>query len=201
MLRLIPVRVLVIDDEEAVGRRLAGWLRDAACDVVTFTRAAEGLEHARRAPAQLALVDLRLADADGIELIAALHAAAPAMRLIALAAFPEPRQIIAAVRAGAADLLEKPVQQEALRVALERQLAATGVLVRSEPEFNRRLGIRIRTLRIQSERTLAQLSESCGLTVAQLSQIELGKSGTSAWGLARICAALGVPLQRLLAEL
>jgi DNA-binding NtrC family response regulator len=201
MLRLIPVRVIVIDDEEAVGRRVGTWLREATCDVVTFTRAADALQHARLAPAQLALVDLHLADADSLELISALRNAAPAMRIVALAAFPEPRQIVAAVRAGAADLLEKPVQHEALLAALARQLAASGIVVRSEQEFNQRLGARLRALRVQSERTLAELSESCGLTVGQLSQIELGKSGTTTWGLARICAALGLPLQRLLAEL
>ena len=201
MMRLIPVRVLVIDDDDAVCRKAGGWLREAACDVVTFTSATEALAHAARAAGQVAFVDLHLAGADGVEVIATLRQSAPHMRVVALCAFPDPRQIIAAVRAGARDLLEKPIQREALLAALERQLAEVGVSVRSEEEFNRRLGARLRAVRTQAERTQADVAAECGVTVAQLSQIELGKSGTSTWGLARIAAALKTPLGELLAEL
>lgn len=198
MMRIIPVRALVIDDEEAVCRRVGAWLREAACDVVTFTDPNQGLAHARQAPCQVALVDLRLAHADGLEVIARLRQAAPSTRVVAMCAFPEPRQVIAAVRAGARDLLEKPVQRETLLEALERQLAEIGLTARCEDEFNRRLGARIRAVRTQAERTLADVADKCGLTAAQLSQIELGKSGTTAWGLARICGALQTPMAELL---
>lgn len=198
---MIPVRTLVIDDDDDVCRKVAGWLREAACDVVTFTRPAEGLEHAARAPCRVGLVDLRLADADGVAVVAALRAAAPEMRIIAMSAFPDARQVVAAMRAGARDLLEKPVQREPLLEALERQLAAAGVRVRSEQEFNRRLGARLRAVRVQSERTLADVAGECGLTATQLSQIELGKSATSTWGLARIGSALRTPLEKLVADL
>ena len=167
----------------------------------TFTEPAPGLEHAARAPCQVGLVDLRLAGADGLELIAAVRAAAPAMRLIAMSAFPDAHQVIAALRAGACDLLEKPVQRKALLEALERQLAETGITVRSEHEFNRRLGARIRAVRTQAELTLTDVAAQCGLTIAQLSQIELGKSATSSWTLARIGSALRTPLPKLLTGL
>ena len=201
MMRLIPVRALVIDDDESVCRKLGAWLCEEACDVVTFTSADEGLAHVARAPCHFALVDLRLGEADGVAIVAALRQVAPTMRVIAISAFPESKQVIAAMRAGAGDLLEKPVQREALLEAVRRQLAAGGVAVRSEDEFNRRLGARIRSVRTRAERTLADVAGQCGLTVAQLSQIELGKSATSTWGLARICSALATPLGRLLSEL
>ncbi len=201
MMRIIPVRTLVIDDDDAVCRKVAAWLREAACDAVTFTVPAQGLEHAARAPCQIGLVDLRLAQTDGAEVIAALRAAAPDMRIVAMSAFPEARQVVAAMRAGASDLLEKPIQRESLLDALERQLAQVGVSVRSEKEFNQRLGARLRTVRMQAARTLADIAADCGLTVAQLSQIELGKSATSTWGLARIGSALKTPLDKLLADL
>jgi two-component system response regulator AtoC len=201
MMRIIPVRTMVIDDDDAVCRKVAAWLREAACDVVTFTDPARGLEHAARAPGQIGLVDLRLAHTDGAEVIAALRTAAPDMRIVAMSAFPEARQVVAAMRAGASDLLEKPVQREPLLDALERQLAQVGVSVRSEKEFNERLGARLRAVRMQAARTLADIAADCGLTVAQLSQIELGKSATSTWGLARIGSALKTPLDKLLADL
>ena len=201
MIRMIPVRALVIDDDAAVCRKIGAWLREAACDVVTFTNPAEGLEHAGRAPCQIGLVDLRLAGMDGVELVAAVRAAAPAMRVIAMSAFPDAHQVVAALRAGARDLLEKPVQREALLEALARQLAEAGIIVRSEPEFNQRLGARIRAVRTQAELTLAAVAAQCGLSAAQLSQIELGKSATSTWTLARIGSALRISLEKLLAGL
>ena len=201
MMRTIPVRVLVIDDDTAVCRKVGAWLRDWACDVVTFTEPEAGLAHAAGAPCQVGLIDLRLADADGTEVLAGLHAAAPRMRLIAMSAFPDADQVVAAVRAGARDLLQKPIQQDALRAALDRQLAASGIVIRDEAEFNRRLGARIRTLRSRNESTLADIAGSCGLTASQLSQIELGKSATSTWGLARICSALRTSMAAVLRDL
>lgn len=201
MMRIIPIRTLVIDDDDAVCRKVGGWLREAACDVVTFTDPEAALAHTTRAAGQVGLVDLRLGGTDGVAVVAALRKAAPAMRLIAMSAFPDAKQVIAAMRAGARDLLEKPIQREALLTALERQLAEVGVPVRSESEFNRRLGARIRAVRTQAKRTLATVAADCGLTVAQLSQIELGKSATSTWGLARICGALATPMDRLLSDL
>jgi DNA-binding NtrC family response regulator len=201
MTRLIPVRVLVVDDDDAVCRRLAGWLTEAAYDVVTFTDPAAGLEHAGKVACQLALVDLRLPQMDGVELVSALRNTTPRIRVVAMAAFPEAAQVIAAVRAGARDVLEKPIQPPALFAALDRQLAESGISVRSEEEYNRRLGARIRAVRAEANLTLNDVARACGLSAAQLSHIELGKTATSTWTLARIGSALNTPLAGLLDNL
>ena len=197
----IPVRVLIIDDDEAVGRQLAGWLREVACDAVTFADGPDAVRHAERAPPQLALVDLRLGDVDGCAVIAELRRVLPALRVIALSAFPDVAQVVAAMRAGACDLLEKPIQREPLLTTVDRRLAEIGLAVRTETEFNSRLGARLRTVRTQAEKTLDELAAECGLTAAQLSQIELGKTATTTWSLARIAGALGLPLERLMSGL
>lgn len=146
-MRLIPVRVLVIDDDESLCRKLSAWLTEAAFDVVTFTDPAAGLEYAGKVDCQIALVDLRFPDMDAADLIGLLRRVAPRTWVVALAAFPEAAQVIAAVRAGVRDVLEKPIQEPVLRTALERQLAEMGISVRSEQEYNRRVGIRIRVAR------------------------------------------------------
>ncbi len=190
MMRLIPVRVLVIDDDEAVCRKVGTWLTEAAYDVVTFSDPAAGLAHAEKAACQIALVDLRLPDTDGVKLISVICQVAPRTRVLALAAFPEATQVIAAVRAGARDILEKPIQGPVLLAAIERQLVALGVCVRSEEEYNRRLGARIRAARAAAGLTLNDVAGTCGLSAAQLSHIELGKTATSTWSFARICSTL-----------
>jgi DNA-binding NtrC family response regulator len=200
MMHLIPVRALVIDDDASVCRKLAGWLTEAAVDVVTFTDAAAGLEHAKNAFSRIAMIDLRLPDVDGLEVIAKLRRVSPRSRIIAMTAFPEVAQVIAAIRAGARDILEKPIQPAALLAAIERQLGELGVSVRSEEEYNRRLGARIRAVRAEASLTLNDVSSASGLTAAQLSHIELGKTATSTWTLARICSALNTPLATLLGD-
>lgn len=197
----IPIRTLVIDDDEAICRRLQGWLGAAAYDVMTATAAADGLRLAERVNFELALVDLRMPEQDGAEVIASLHNVSPRTRVVAMSAFPDPQQVIAAMRAGASDLLEKPIQEPALLAALDRQLAEVGCSARTEGEFNRRLGARLRNLRRERGLTLTQVTEACGITAAQLSQIELGKTATTTWTLARICGALRTPLDTVFAEL
>ena len=201
MMRLIPVRVLVIDDDEAVRRKVSVWLTEAAYDVVTFNDPAAGLAHAEKAACQIALVDLRMPDTDGVELIGAVCRVAPRTRVLALAAFPEAARVIAAVRAGARDILEKPIQPPVRHAAIERQLAALGICVRSEEEYNRRLGARIRAARVEAGLTLNDVAGACGLSAAQLSHIELGKTATSTWSFARVCSALRTTPAALLENL
>lgn len=197
-MKLVPVRIVIIDDEQAVRRRLSDWLTEVSFDVVAFGTGDEGIQHLTESPSQIALIDLRLGESDGTEIIQYLSDHCPQTRLIALCAFPNADQVLRAFRAGAHDLLEKPVQQNALLRAIEMQLAKVGVAFRTESDFNRWLGARLRAERSARERTLADVARNCGLSAAQLSQIELGKTATSTWTLARICSALQVPLTTLL---
>ncbi|MFQ5806861.1 MAG: response regulator [Phycisphaerae bacterium] len=193
----IHVRTLVIDDDATVCRRLAGWLDAQGHEVLTFTDPAAGMERAKQSSCELALVDLRLPDADGAEVIERLCEASPHTRVVAMSAFPQADQVRRAIRAGARDLIEKPIQQRVLLKVLERQLAEIGIPVRSERQFNRRLGARLRKVRQEARRTQQEVAEAAGITPAQLSQIELGKTATSTWTLARISGALRIRLASL----
>lgn len=201
MSQLIPVRVLLIDDDPAVRRNVGQWLREDGCDLVAAADANEGQTLLTTQDFHAVLVDLHLPDGGGTAAIQTARRTGAGTRVIALGAFPEAREVIAVIRDGAHDFLEKPLNPVMLRTALERQLAERGVLARTEAEFNRRLGARLRLVRTGAGRTLADVAEGCGLTAAQLSQIELGKSATSTWTLARICAALRTPLITIIREL
>jgi DNA-binding NtrC family response regulator len=182
------------------GARYPPGCGDERCDVVTFTDPDDAIEHVSRAACQIGLVALRWPAQRGDGVIAALAEACPTMRLIGLAAFPEAREVIEAVRTGVADVLEKPVQLAALSGAIRRQLHAAGIIVRDEREWQQRLGVRIRTVRQHAGRSLADVAGAAGLTASQLSQIETGKCGTTAWTLVRLAAALSVAPAELLRE-
>lgn len=194
MTRIAPVRVLVLDDEEAACRRIAAWLAQANFDVVTFTSLETAELHLQRAPVHVALVDCTLPDLEATVVLDRLRSAAPRMRSIAMAAFPQTAFVLEVIRNGARDLLEKPVSEPALRAAIERQLPELGLSTRTENELQLRIGQRLRTLRAAAGKTQAELAEDASVSPALLSQIESGRSATSIWTLARLCAAMGQPI-------
>jgi two-component system response regulator RegA len=134
--------VLVVDDDErfaatlaqALGRR--GWTARVAHDVAAALAAA----HAELPDA--AVVDLKLADEDGLTLLAPLRSAHAQMRIIVLTGYASIATAVRAIKLGADDYLAKPVTASAVADALGRGARAgagsqPGTLV--EPMSPRRL--------------------------------------------------------------
>ena len=193
----INVRALVIDDDDATCRRISDWLEAESFDVAAFTDPSLGVLHASRHGCDVALVDLRMPNVSGPDVIAMVCRNSPQARVLAMTAFPENDQILKAREAGARDLIEKPIQAPQLFEALARQLSELGISSRTEVDFNRKLGARLREIRQGADKTQSDIAHAAGITPAQLSQIELGKTATSTWTLARICNALRINLSSL----
>lgn len=193
----IHVNTLVVDDDSAICNQVRDWLTAEAFDVSAFTDPIAAVQYVARTPCDLGLIDLRMPDMDSTRFIRALLDRNPQMRVVIMAAFPEVEEVRRAMDAGARDMLAKPLEQERLLAALDRQLLEIGVPGRTEKHFNRRLGGRLRELRQASHRTQNEIARTAGITAAQLSQIELGKTATTTWTLARICGAMKLPLSTL----
>jgi len=193
----IKVHVLIIEHDQSLCQRLQDWLESESYEVAAFADPRRGLEHASRCPCQIALVDLRLPQTDGVKLVEALVRTAPAARVLAMSAFPDADLVVRAVQAGARDLLHKPIERAVLLQTLQQQLAEMGISVRTERDFNRRLGARVREIRLANQMPQNEVARQADITPAQLSQIELGKTATSTWTLARICGALKLPMRSL----
>lgn len=196
----IPVRVAILDDDEPLCRRLLSWLDPLGYVTASFGRAEDGLRYTRQVRPEIILLDLKLGG-NGDGLVQEVRAASPRARIIGTCAFPDVATVVQAMRAGANDLLEKPMSQPVLESALQAHLSALGIPARSEEEFNRRLGARLRSVRVAADKTLADVSTAVGISTGQLSQIELGRVSTASWNIARLSAALNVPLSELYAGL
>lgn len=190
----IRITTLVIDDDPSVCAQVQTWLSAEAFEVQAFTDPIAAVRHAAENPCELALVDLRMPDTDTPRLVRKLLEQSNATRVVVMAAFPEADSMQRALAAGARDSIRKPLDRGELLALLERELGFLGVAGRTEKHFNRRLGVRLRELRRAANRTQHEIARRAGITPAQLSQIELGKTATTTWTLARICGAMKMPL-------
>jgi two-component system response regulator RegA len=111
-----PDRLLVVEDDERFAETLATEFRDRGYDVTTLcdVRALPKIDAARFA---YAIVDLRLRDDSGLDVIVDLKARAPLMRVVVLTGYGSIATAVQATKLGAIDYLTKPVEIDALERA------------------------------------------------------------------------------------
>ena len=117
-------RVLIVDDDERFCRRLAQAIERRGFEVTTASGVAEGERAARQNAPPFAVVDLRLADGSGLDVVQALRAARPEARIIVLTGYGNIATAVAAVKAGAVDYLPKPADADQVIAALMQQEGA-----------------------------------------------------------------------------
>lgn len=102
------LQVLVVEDEHRTGQAIEAVLRAAGYTRVTVVASAQGLRaRLDRSVPDLVLLDLRLPDGDGAELIPAIHARAPRARVVVLTSATSADRLLAALQAGADGYLYK----------------------------------------------------------------------------------------------
>jgi DNA-binding NtrC family response regulator len=117
-------RIVVCDDELLIRMWLEEHLREAGYEVESAGDGAGLLRALAASPADLVLLDLRLPDALGIDLIPRIHAVDATLPIIMMTAYGEVQTAVAAVRAGAHHFLEKPVSMPELLLLVEQALEA-----------------------------------------------------------------------------
>lgn len=195
------IKVLVVDDDPQVCKTVAMILQDNGYDVQTFTQGRQGLQAVRKGPFDLALIDIKMPDMNGVELLEKIKNDDPRVAIVVMTAYPDVQTAAETMRLGARDYITKPFREDQLLSAVERIAQELGLIYNNEQELNRLIGQRIRQERLRQGLTLRQLSERSELTTSQLSQVELGKNAASIWALARISGALGKQLCELLSGL
>jgi DNA-binding response OmpR family regulator len=101
-------RLLVVEDEPKVASALRDGLMTAGYEVVLCVDGEQGLLQAQRAAFDGAVLDLMLPRRDGLEILAALRACAPATRVLLLTARESIEDRVQGLDAGADDYLVKP---------------------------------------------------------------------------------------------
>jgi len=113
-----PLPVLVVDDDNALIRTLSDILRLHGYEPSSASNGRDGLRLAQENMPALAVVDLRLPDMDGMELVSRLHEISAHTEVVVLTGNASVESAVAAMRERSVDYLLKPVQvPEFLRVA------------------------------------------------------------------------------------
>lgn len=107
--------LLLVDDELIVRRLLGDALARAGYQVEVASSDTEALDRLARPGIDMLLLDLRLGDADGVQVMQAARQLWPQLPIIMLTANGSLTSAIAAVRCGVADYLLKPIDLETLR--------------------------------------------------------------------------------------
>ncbi len=127
--------VAVIDDDESLNRSLVLHLEERGFRVSSFLSGQEALEALPDDPPELALLDVRLKDLSGIDVLKRLGERCPATAVVMITAFHETEVTVEASRLGAFDYLPKPLSLDKLELVLERALRHKREMRRAgEPE-------------------------------------------------------------------
>lgn len=115
-------RILVVDDEESIRKTMAAILQKNGYAVDTAQNGREAIEKSNASFYNLALIDIRLPDMEGTQLLTDMKETTPKMVKIIVTGYPSLQNAIAAVNNGADSYLLKPVNIDSLLATIQRHL-------------------------------------------------------------------------------
>jgi two-component system response regulator RegA len=148
--------LLIVDDDRAFRERLARAMQSRGFEVLLAESVSEGIAMVKEKPPAFAVVDLKLEDGSGLEIVETLHASRRNARVVVLTGFGNIATAVAAVKFGALDYLPKPADADDIMGAL---LARTGE--KPSPPQNPMSADRVRWEHIQ------RVYELCGHNVSE----------------------------------
>jgi two-component system response regulator RegA len=110
--------LLIVEDDAVFRTRLARALEGRGFVVTQAESASAGLSAAKSAPPAFAVIDLRLGDGNGLDVVQALHGVRPDARVVILTGYGKIATAVAAVKFGAVDYLPKPADPDDILKAL-----------------------------------------------------------------------------------
>ncbi len=110
--------LLVLDDDGPFRQRLARAMEKRGFAPVLAESVAEGLAIVRSNPPAYAVIDLRLEDGNGLDVVEALREVRPGCKAVVLTGYGAIATAVAAVKIGATDYLSKPADADDVEKAL-----------------------------------------------------------------------------------
>ncbi|RLI21847.1 hypothetical protein DRO45_01745 [Candidatus Bathyarchaeota archaeon] len=115
-------RILIVDDDEDICRTLSLILEEKGYEVDAAHTGKEAIEKSKTKVYNAALLDIKLPDMEGTELLTAMRETSPKMIKIMVTGYPALKNAVEALNKGADAYLMKPVNPEKLIKTLEEKL-------------------------------------------------------------------------------
>ena len=175
----MSLEVLVIDDEKNIRTTLRVCLEGINCKVTEAGSAEAARGAIQRRHFDLAFLDLRLEESNGLDLLPELLAATPDLDVVVVTAYATVQTAVEAIQRGARDYIGKPFTPAQIRALVER-LAARRALVRQVSDLRTQLGeaapeVTFETASPKVHALLAMLDKAAAHDVPVLLQ---GENGT-----------------------
>ncbi|MEM3356303.1 MAG: response regulator [Candidatus Bathyarchaeia archaeon] len=115
-------RILIVDDDENIRRVLTTILEEEGYEVDSAETAKKAIEKTNESFYNLALIDVRLPDMEGLELLTKMRDTVPKMRKIIITGYPTLQNAIAAVNRNANAYILKPFNIETVLTTIKEEL-------------------------------------------------------------------------------
>ncbi|MGQ9545074.1 MAG: response regulator [Candidatus Bathycorpusculaceae bacterium] len=115
-------KILVVDDSESIRKVLKTILEGEGYKVDVAANGKEAIRKSYKKFYNLALIDIRLPDMEGIELLTKMKDTVPKMRKIIITGYPSLQSAVAAVNKGADGYILKPFDMDKILAIIKEQL-------------------------------------------------------------------------------
>jgi DNA-binding NtrC family response regulator len=141
-------RILVVDDDRAILQSLVTILQEKGYDVDSAETGREAIEKSAGRLFNLALLDIKLPDMEGTELLVKIHQTTPRMMKIMITGYPSLKTAVDAINLGADAYLLKPVNpKDLLKVVEEKLREQSEAETLSEDKVAEWIGTRLRKVK------------------------------------------------------
>jgi DNA-binding NtrC family response regulator len=197
-----PVDVAVLDDDSDFLNYIEDLLRDEGFYTVrTFAHPDELFSSAEARLPDIVLLDMKMGEANGDEVLEQLLSRWPELCIIVVTGYPSLEDMRATFKLRVFDYLSKPFSLAQLRQTLDNAIGQFGLGQSPPDRLRRRLGHRIKLLRVERDWSLKDMAAATKLSVSQISSIERGANLPSIESLLSICKAFDRKPSEILASI
>lgn len=122
------VTTAVLDDDPRIGTTVAAYLRRMGCEVSVFTDPGDCLKQLAKNPVDIVVTDLRMPEIDGIQVLERVKGDSPSTDVIIVTGSGDKEDAVQALRLGAFDFFEKPVDGIELVETIKRTVRYRNVV-------------------------------------------------------------------------
>ncbi len=140
MTNITKQHVFFVDDEPKVRKMVGRTLEQAGLEVSCFASGGDCLEQLRCRTCDLLITDVKMPEMDGIELLTEVKRIIPSLPVLVITGYGDTRMAVKALKIGALDFIEKPLDRQSFLSAVESALKrnakihrlVSGVLTKTE---------------------------------------------------------------------